>query len=891
MIRAMSRPAAAMLLLGDAGSGKLYIAQYVARHIESAAAGSVRALILPYPPEHVNDPGSVFETVFPEAFADEPEPLEGLSAAFRATGLAERILALARSIAGAAEPLLVLPGVDRYSPGSVAVLEHLIRQQGMRIIATAHHMTGGANHMGRDPRVTRIPVGPLDLREADALLSSLLGTAHLAPPTLRRWHAATGGNSHALTLMLVENERSGVLRHRQGVARVPPGQDQIPEEFIRHIEETCSAEERAALEMIALAEPMCETPLLRLLDPELTNALIDRNLVSTRPSPDGRSALRLARPIIASALRERMSPLRRIELAEMFFEALAVEDHEGGSAGTSVFLLRTVAFGLECGKLLPHDWLTAAVSRLLEESDPPLMLKVSLALACAYTSEDAAAAALRALSHAVQLGDRAALQAAQTRIDELVADSEVDRGLPRILRTRLRLAQIERLFKQDAPMGRVLEELDRLERELGAGDPTSGEAVRALRFQLMLREGEFRSAAEALAGSANSGEIVIEWVRAPANSASALLLQQQGRLEEAIRTAHRARSIAMVGRRPLNDTVELQSFHWFLGYWASGSADGARRALEEIEAEAESSGQTGARLSELAETGWAMLALQEARWRDAADLVELIAESSAPEDPYGIAPLLHAVHALALGALGEREAALAALRAARSRRRGLSQSVAGFRMRIAAQAQQWLRLGDLVAESLALADWAGRHELRLVELQALHIAAVESCAHACAVRDRARALAEGVDPIIAEVILGHIEKIADGASPSDVSEPEVRLLADLGLWMPLPRSPGLSPREREIALFASLGYSSRFIAERFHLSARTVETHLAHVYAKLGIADRGELRAWFSADRRVETGIRSTGENGVHRPERGAAPLFGRRSAPPGRLGQRRSRT
>jgi DNA-binding CsgD family transcriptional regulator len=53
----------------------------------------------------------------------------------------------------------------------------------------------------------------------------------------------------------------------------------------------------------------------------------------------------------------------------------------------------------------------------------------------------------------------------------------------------------------------------------------------------------------------------------------------------------------------------------------------------------------------------------------------------------------------------------------------------------------------------------------------------------------------------------------------------------------------LTPREREVALLAAGGHSSRDIGERLHLSTRTVDTHLARVYRKLGVSGRGELEA------------------------------------------------
>jgi DNA-binding CsgD family transcriptional regulator len=52
---------------------------------------------------------------------------------------------------------------------------------------------------------------------------------------------------------------------------------------------------------------------------------------------------------------------------------------------------------------------------------------------------------------------------------------------------------------------------------------------------------------------------------------------------------------------------------------------------------------------------------------------------------------------------------------------------------------------------------------------------------------------------------------------------------------------GLTRRELEIALLAVQGLTAREIGERLFIGTRTVETHLAHVYAKLGVASKVEL--------------------------------------------------
>jgi DNA-binding CsgD family transcriptional regulator len=51
----------------------------------------------------------------------------------------------------------------------------------------------------------------------------------------------------------------------------------------------------------------------------------------------------------------------------------------------------------------------------------------------------------------------------------------------------------------------------------------------------------------------------------------------------------------------------------------------------------------------------------------------------------------------------------------------------------------------------------------------------------------------------------------------------------------------LSAREREVARSAAEGLSAREIAERLFIGERTVETHLANVYTKLGVRSKVEL--------------------------------------------------
>ncbi|MGO9510936.1 MAG: response regulator transcription factor, partial [Mycobacterium sp.] len=51
----------------------------------------------------------------------------------------------------------------------------------------------------------------------------------------------------------------------------------------------------------------------------------------------------------------------------------------------------------------------------------------------------------------------------------------------------------------------------------------------------------------------------------------------------------------------------------------------------------------------------------------------------------------------------------------------------------------------------------------------------------------------------------------------------------------------LTPAERDVVRLVSEGLANKDVAARLFVSPRTVETHLAHVYAKLGLNSRVQL--------------------------------------------------
>jgi two-component system, NarL family, response regulator NreC len=96
-----------------------------------------------------------------------------------------------------------------------------------------------------------------------------------------------------------------------------------------------------------------------------------------------------------------------------------------------------------------------------------------------------------------------------------------------------------------------------------------------------------------------------------------------------------------------------------------------------------------------------------------------------------------------------------------------------------------------------------------------------------------------------------VEAIRRAAAGDSYLNP--RLGAQVAAEPPPGPPDGLSEREVEVLRMVALGHTNNEIAEKLHLSVRTVETHRAHIQQKLRLGSRAELVRYALEHGLVET--------------------------------------
>ena len=855
VLNMLVEPGQTIVLAGEPGNSKTRLAEEAAYLLANRLERDVHVQLLPQPPRIPTQASSVFGTAFPEIFSAELERAAPVSApvireANDPDELAGRVLERITTLAQGKEIVLIAPRVDRYSPLSELLLSELVRSRALRVIATTHRMSGTADRLTNDPRVRAIDVGPLNLEETAAYLVDLLGVDLIETSTLKRWHVTTGGNVFALTTLAHACERSGVVHRRRGVAWVEPADDATPGELFDYLADTCTDEELRTLELVAIAGPITEPVLIRRLDSQAVTSLFERGLLISLPLPGGGTSLAMAHPMLAASLLTHIPVTRHVALSDEMYRLLREGHPENADHLMPDRLMRLVLFGLDGGHRVPIAWLNAAFEILRRGGgNPRLLEQIALALLARPDADLSVAcdAAIEAHRLTRLRGAADGLQRTNTFIRAVLEHSANELSVAQ--RIALRMAIIQEHWWEGRGTDVALAELDELAREAQDVSDSLIARIRSLQAFFLISTGELRRARLLSEELDWQSDYLENSMQATRHFILSLIVQQQGNVREAIELAEQGRRFALLGESPQTDVAELDAFAMLLGFWANGNSRVGMRLLTELSHHATSGEFIAPHSSGLNDVAAVLFAIRDGRWNEAAQLAEGLVERLTQRDNYGVITLVQAAFSLALAALGEREQAIQMLQASRTIHRGFSQALGGYVRVLRLRTMHWLHADDVFVELPDVIDWAREQELPLIELKALH---TQACLQET--RDevdlaRAHELATQIGSTLALTLASHMQRIAGSEAPLNHADAlEARMLAELGVWLPLPASPGLTAREREITLHAAFGFSSRFIAEQLHISARTVETHLGRVFTKLGLDNRDELRRWFALE-------------------------------------------
>jgi DNA-binding CsgD family transcriptional regulator len=747
-------------------------------------------------------------------------------------------------------PVLVVDDAHLLDPASAALVHHLVTRGGTRVIATLRSQEPAPDAvlaLWKDELVPRLDLGPFSLEETTAVLEAALGGQVESATVARLWRACQGNALYLRELVLsgVLADDGGLWRWRGPLTITPSLRDTIAGRVGE-----LTVREREVLELLAYGEPLGADLLAALGSLDDVQHLEDRQLVAVQP--DGqRLQVRLAHPLHGEVIRDGCGVLRARATMRRLAEAVA-----GAGLRRREDVLRVAVWRLDAGMAGDPGLLLAGCEHARVVRD----LELAERLGRAAVAAGGGAPALTALGTVLFYSDRhdeaeeVFATAWESETDE---DARMDLGAQRSLNLAAGLGDI-------AKARAVLEETTRPIRDVAAR-----EGMKSIQAVLAILTGDLAAAHDVLTRARRTGVLSPRGVRAT-GVAEAAVLAARGRAAECLTRTAELR--AEIVREP--DSMGSLTASLIGNATSSalllGDLDAAERLADEGYGLNGEFGSWGRAIVEFGTFQARVLRLRGrladalARARDAA--ARLPARSMLAGSCLG-----ELAHASAL--LGDVAAAEQALARAEATGLPIGPSVV-VPLRLA---QAWtlvergdvagavelcleaaecalpcdvpfalhdvVRLGrpELVAARLA----AGEVEGPLVALFARHAAArdgaeldavsagferlglllhaAEAAAHAAA-RYREAELSRGART--AETRAWRLTQRCQGA----------RTLALLDLDVP-----GLTPRQREIALLAARGLTNREIAERLVVSVRTVANTLYAIYDKTGVNDRTDL--------------------------------------------------
>lgn len=836
LVRALGRGRGA-LVLGDTGVGKTHL-------VSQVLAALPPELTTGFPDTGELAPAAPYQSAAPFAGLAQLLGLGRTPASERDAMLAGRDrLATARR--GGRPPLLRVEGAHLLDQASADAISSFARHGEIILVATARPVAGSTSpwhELWREDTVDRIDVSCLSPAEVERMLVAELG-AQVSSETVRSLWAETGGNAFHLHEFVADQRAAGTLVERDGVwLRV--SEPVVGERLLQATHDQLDGlDERAlsALEALALLGPQTLGSFLDVVDRQVVDDLLRRGLVRTtaaRARPE--LHVELAHRLVGHAVRRRMPRSKRRSL----LHDVGLSTAGGALSRQTVLLLLSEELPVATSSL--REAVVAAFARGVPDDVVAIVDAVVAHAARLGLSEtdvtalllDRAEARRRLGSPAAALAD---VESAAARLrrsaDTAPPDGEVPRLVVRLVRIRASIAQFQH---------------DDVETALAAID--DGESWLALlpspleraRWQTQLHVTRLAHLGfggrhtEAQADAVRLLDTTTDPYRMlPLVCPTGLGLLQAGRFADARRILRRYRSVAATSAESRQEAAGDIAIVAFLSHlWAGDITALDGHVSTGLDLAHSAIGWTGVHLSR------GLVAAARGAWSTARRDLHAANVRASVGDP-GSTSFSRAAEAWAAAAAGDSDGARALLAGVDSVPRRATAVLEGELQLLRLDTLMWLQEPTVHTAMHAVAQWAGSESMTRVEMEALHRASVHEHRHgfptAEATLARMRALARTVRTPRAAALMQHVEALATG--DRDLLSIAERELNRRGLWLPPgPQALALTAREREIAALAVSRLTSRAIATLLELSARTVDSHLASVFTKLGIRSREDLR-------------------------------------------------
>jgi len=850
--RRLSEGAAGGLVVsGEPGVGKTRLANEIA---EDAAASGFAVQWVRATRSAASIPLGAFAALLP--------PLHGA-----VSGPAE-LLARARHAvvgqAGGARMLLCVDDAHLLDEASAALVHQLVSAGDACVVATVRRgeqAPDAVQALWKDELCGFVQLGALTSEEMQHLLGEVLGGAVDGRSVNQLWEL-TRGNALFLRELVLHGVEQGELvesgdvwRWRGDIA-VGTRLGELVATRLEGLSETAVA----LLEVIAVGAPL-PTRLLERAETAQLEALERQGLLA-HAEDRRRRYVDVAHPVHGEVIRARLGRMRLEAIQRRLADAVQARGTRRRGD-----VLRVAAWRLEGGGDADGDLFVRAAEQALAALDWPMAERLALAAAQSDASFDARLALARALA-----GMGRAAEA-----EELLRDLQPEAGLD-VQRLTVAIARASNLFWG---LDRTSDADDLLaEAEQAIGDRALRDELGALRGWLVCTFGRPRDALLAAApllespqareqtrlraalvvgtaltmrGRCDEAVAVIDtWLPVARRhrdelpllegqllATRPLALQIAGRLVEATDAARRAYEFVLAARSP--EGTAFAAFGLGCAWLARGRVRTALRCYRESAALAREADTIGF-------LPWALAGIAQAA-ADAGDsvlaresLAELEAAPVLGTRNFEVArELTSAWCAAVAGELSRaREQALAAAELAAS----LGQD--GFAVRALLDVA---RLGEPALVVQRLSTLAGRVDGPFAGNAAAYASALLGSdasrllevAERFAAQDALLLAAEAADA----AATAHRASGREASARAAAQRSATLLEACEGARPPTMLAPRavdeLTAREREVALLAVSGLSSRDIAARLVVSVRTVDNHLLRVYRKLGISRRDEL--------------------------------------------------